>query len=117
MLMEGFNLDVLLYSLPTDMRKSINGLSILVHEELSRNPCSRGKVYVFCNRLRDKLKLLYWDGNGFCLLYKRLEKGRFQIPKDEEEVSLGVSELRWLFQGLDFKKLPKAAILSFTSYG
>ena len=83
MLMDAFNLEILLYNLPTDMRKSINGLSILVHEELSENPGCIGKVYVFCNRSRDKIKLLYWDGNGFCLLYKRLDKGRFRIPKNE----------------------------------
>ncbi len=72
MLMQPNTMKILLCTAPTDMWKSINGLYFLVDGELDENP-SCGTVYVFCNRIKDKLKILYWDGNGFCLLYKRLE--------------------------------------------
>jgi len=86
-----------------------------VDGELSENP-SCGAVYVFCKRVKDKLKILYWDGNGFCLLYKRLEKGRFKIPKDSLSLPISADELRWLMQGIDFKKLPKPNVLSIKTY-
>ena len=57
----------------TDMRKSINGLSLLVSEHLKLDPFS-GSIFVFCNKKKNMLKILYWDTNGFCLWYKRLEK-------------------------------------------
>jgi len=107
---------ILLCTTPTDMRKSIDGLCLLVDGDLGENP-GCGSVYVFCNRARDKLKLLYWDGNGFCLLYKRLEKGRFKLPPLGENLVLGLSELRWLLQGLNFKDVPKPQVLSVKTYG
>ncbi len=64
----------------TDMRKSINGLSIIVSESLSLDPLSQ-TWFVFCNKQRDKLKILFWDTNGFWLYYRRLEQGRFKWPK------------------------------------
>jgi transposase len=115
MLMQPNNLKVLLCTAPTDMRKSINGLCFLVDGELDENP-SCGTVYVFCNRVKDKLKILYWDGNGFCLLYKRLEKGRFKIPKEAHSLSINADELRWLLQGIDFKKMPKPKVFSVDKY-
>lgn len=84
----------------TDMRKSINGLSILVTDQLELDPLS-GHLFVFCNRKRDLLKILYWDRNGFCLWQKRLEKDRFQWPRSEREVlALHGHELTWLLDGL-----------------
>ena len=64
----------------TDMRKSINSLSILVSDQLELDPLS-GHLFAFCNRKRDIIKILYWDINGFCLFHKRLEKNRFQWPE------------------------------------
>ena len=64
----------------TDMRKSINGLSILVEQALDLSPFS-GDLFVFCNRQRRIIKILYWDRNGFCLWQKRLEKDRFKWPQ------------------------------------
>jgi len=64
----------------TDMRKSINGLSLLVESHLEMDPFS-GHLFVFCNRRRHMLKILYWDKNGFCLWHKRLEKDRFKWPR------------------------------------
>ncbi|WP_274519968.1 IS66 family insertion sequence element accessory protein TnpB [Halorhodospira sp. M39old] len=64
---------------PVDFRKSFDGLSVAVVEALGRDPLS-GELFVFRNRGGDKLKALYWDGQGFVLLYKRLERGRFVWP-------------------------------------
>lgn len=85
----------------TDMRKSINGLSILVEDSLELDPFS-GSLFVFCNRRRNIIKMLYWDKNGFCLWQKRLEKDHFKWPESKEEVfSISRRELGWLIAGLD----------------
>ncbi len=84
----------------TDMRKSINGLSILVAEQLELDPLS-GHLFAFCNRRRDIIKILYWDRNGFCLWHKRLEKDRFKWPETEDDVlNVHGNELGWLLDGL-----------------
>lgn len=116
MLIDPPGLEVLLYTPPTDMRKSIDGLCGIVAQEFRKNPGDRC-LYVFCNRSRDKLKVLYWDGNGFCLLYKRLEKGRFRLPAFESRASLSVSELRFLLQGFNVDLHPKQRHLSYSAYG
>lgn len=86
----------------TDMRKAINGLSIMVEQHLSRDPFS-GDLFVFCNRRRNMIKILYWDKNGFCLWHKRLEEHKFQWPQSAEEVvMIGPRELEWLLTGLDY---------------
>jgi transposase len=86
----------------TDMRKAINGLSIMVEQHLEKDPFS-GDLFVFCNRKRNMIKILYWEKNGFCLWHKRLEKHRFQWPRCAEEVvTIGPHELEWLLDGLDF---------------
>ena len=86
----------------TDMRKSIDGLAALVNSHFSLDPFS-SSLFVFCNRTRDKLKILHWDHNGFWLYYRRLEKGRFQWPvKGDSRIrSISRRELRWLLDGLD----------------
>ncbi len=86
----------------TDMRKAINGLSIMVEQDMSLNPFS-GDLFVFCNRARTIIKILYWDHNGFCLWLKRLEKHRFKWPISVDEVvTIGAKQLNWLLAGLDF---------------
>ncbi len=88
----------------TDMRKAINGLSAIIAGHVGLNPLS-GHLFVFCNRNKDILKVLYWDQNGFCLWTKRLEKGRFRWPGDAGEVlELGNRELAWLLSGLSIKQ-------------
>lgn len=85
----------------TDMRKSINGLSILVEQAMDLDPFS-GDLFVFCNRLRNIVKILYWDRNGFCLWHKRLEKDRFQWPHSADDlVNINQRQLQWLLSGLD----------------
>jgi transposase len=90
----------------TDMRKSINGLSILVEDVLMLNPLS-SHLFVFCNRNRDKLKILYWHNNGFWLFYRRLEKQRFIWPTCLEKTAIEITsrELLWLLEGLDISRV------------
>ena len=86
----------------TDMRKSINGLSVIVAEQLDLDPLSQA-WFVFCNKQRDKLKILFWDTNGFWLYYRRLEQGRFQWPQCHEypsAMSIETRQLQWLLSGL-----------------
>lgn len=85
----------------TDLRKSIDGLSVLVSEGFQLDPFSPS-LFVFCNRKRDKLKILHWEHNGFWLYYRRLEKGRFQWPevKEGDVVRVSQRQLQWLLAGL-----------------
>ena len=108
----------------TDMRKSINGLSILVADHLELNPLS-GHLFAFCNRKRDIIKILYWDRNGFCLWQKRLEEERFRWPvhlpplaSDRARppvVELTEEQLHWLLEGLDLKHLKPHRVLEYRS--
>ena len=101
------NLKVYFCLKPVDMRKSINGLSIVVQEDLDLDP-STGQLFLFCNRCRDKVKALYWDTNGFCLWYKRLEHGRFKIPKcTGDKIQMSMQELNYLLDGVDLNKLKR----------
>lgn len=97
-----------------DMRRSINGLSVLVEQGLALDPFAAA-LYVFCNRKRDKIKVLYWERNGFVLWYKRLEKHRFawSLPGDAEVVTLSGRELNWLLDGLDVFALRPHEEISF----
>lgn len=87
----------------TDMRKQSAGLSVLVEQVLQCDPFS-GSLYLFCNRRRNLMKVLYWDRNGFCLWSKKLEeKHRFPWPESEEAVrEIDEQQLRWLLDGIDF---------------
>jgi transposase len=99
----------------TDMRKSINGLSLLVEEQFSLDLFS-GSYFVFCNRRRDIVKILYWAENGFCIWLKRLEKDVFRWPESEQEVvEVSQTALNWLLQGLDVQQAHKRLSLSSVS--
>jgi transposase len=107
---------VYLANFTVDMRKSINGLSILVANHLKQNPTD-GALYVFCNRDRNKIKILYWDRNGFCLWYKRLEKERFKLPKEKDKVyALESQQLEWLLSGLDYMQLKAHKRLEYSVF-
>lgn len=85
----------------TDMRKSINGLSLLVQEEFELDLFS-GSLFAFCNRRQDLVKILYWAENGFCIWMKRLEKDVFRWPESEKEIlKMSQTALSWLLHGLD----------------
>ena len=97
----------LLYSKPTDMRKSFDSLSGLIREELLSNPCS-GDVYLFINKIGDKLKLLHWNGSSYTLYYKRLERGSFELPRYDKGVGvirLDYARLVLLIDGLSVKNI------------
>ena len=89
----------------TDMRKSIDGLAALVSTGFKLDPFSDA-WFVFCNRSRDKLKILHWDTNGFWLYYRRLEKGRFQWPKTGQTHPIPITrrQLHWLLDGLTLEQ-------------
>ena len=100
---------------PTDMRKQINGLSIIINDELNINVLD-GSFFIFCNKNRKRLKILYWDKNGFCLWLKRLEKDRFPWPKNKPEVlSIRIDQLNMLLKGIDFFNAHKS--LKFKEVG
>lgn len=101
MLMLSPNTRIFVATSHVDMRKSLDGLSLLVQEVLQQNPLS-GHLFVFLNRRSDKLKILYWDRNGFCLWYKRLEKYRFRLPKISGPVyTVNATELGMILEGID----------------
>ena len=101
MLNSGYFEKVYLATTPCDMRKSINGLSIMVKHEFNLDPFSSA-LFVFCNKSRNKLKLLFWQRNGFWLCYRRLEKGKFSWPADKNSgvITIETRELNWLLDGL-----------------
>jgi len=101
---------------PVDFRKSIAGLSVLVEQELELNPFGSA-LYVFINRQRDKIKVLYWHRNGFCLWLKRLETDKFAWPKDGESATqtIALQEFEWLLEGFDLWRNQPHKTLHFTS--
>jgi transposase len=94
----------------TDLRKHINGLFIVVKEEMNQKPES-GNLFLFCNRKRNLIKILYWDKNGFCLWLKKLEGLKFPWPKSgDESMELDRRKLLWLLQGVDFFNMHRELI-------
>lgn len=88
----------------TDLRKGIDGLAIMVQEHFELDPFSR-HLFVFCNRGKDKLKVLEWVGTGFWLHYLRLEKSRFQWPDGKKEaMAIDQRQFRWLLDGLSIQE-------------
>ncbi|RDH44057.1 IS66 family insertion sequence element accessory protein TnpB [Zooshikella ganghwensis] len=110
--------DVYLHREFVDFRKSINGLSMIVEANLQLSPFSTA-LFVFCNRRRDKLKVLYWDKTGFCLWYKRLEKAKFKWPKKHEQnaIHLTTEQFNWLLRGFDISQFKPHPSLEFTVAG
>ncbi len=90
---------ILAYRHPVDMRKSFNGLIALVQNVLGEDPLS-GSLYVFINRRKSYLKLVYWDRTGFCLFAKRLERGRFVLPGTSETFEVTEKAFRLILDGI-----------------
>lgn len=105
---------VYLHREPVDFRKSINGLAVLVEGGMGLSALS-GALFVFCNRKRDKLKILYWDRTGFALWYKRLEQDRFKWPRrlSEPVITLREDQLHWLLDGYDIARMQPHATLHY----
>jgi len=96
---------VFLYRLPTDMRKSFNGLVALTESALKQDPLS-GSFFVFVNRRRDRIKILYWGQTGFCIWYQQLQKGTYQLPaadvlEELETIEVTQSQLSLILDGID----------------
>ncbi len=88
----------------TDMRKSFNGLSLLVSDNFGLDPFS-GDLYAFCNRRRDIIKILFWNYSGFAVWHKRLERDRFHWPNSELEVlDIDAKQMSWLLAVLEINK-------------
>ena len=91
----------------TDLRRGIDGLAGLVQTRFKLDPFQNA-LFLFCGRRKDRIKGLYWEGDGFVLLYKRLESGSFQWPRNGEEArQLTAQQYRWLMEGLSVEQ-PKA---------
>ena len=91
----------------TDLRRSIDGLAAIVQAQLKIDPYSSA-LFLFCGRRCDRIKGLLWEGDGFLLLYKRLDNGKFQWPRNETEaLQLTPQQTRWLMEGLKIEQ-PKA---------
>lgn len=91
----------------TDLRRGIDGLVSLVQNSFRLDPFANA-LFLFCGHRVDRFKALYWDSNGFILLYKRLERGKYQWPRSESEVlSLSPRQFRWLLEGLSIDQ-PRA---------
>ena len=91
----------------TDMRKSIDGLATIIKLNLGMNPFTPS-LFLFCGKKCDRLKALFWEGDGFLLLYKRLENGMFRWPRTPEQARrISKQEFRWLMEGLAIDQ-PKA---------
>lgn len=91
----------------TDMRKQINGLSVLVEDQMGKDSGS-GSLFLFCSRNRKTLKCIYWDRNGFCMWQKKLEKDKFPWPMTEEDAEeIDFDKLKLLLDGIDFWKAHK----------
>ncbi len=108
-------LNFFLYAPPTDMRKGFDGLSGIVSGQLNRNPCN-GDVFIFVNRVRNKIKLLHWESGGFVLYYKRLESGTFEVPAEEgsKQVQIRWTDLALMIEGIKVEKYSLKKRFSFT---
>ena len=115
-MMPTYTTPIWLYPNPIDFRKQVDGIVILISDHLKLNPVS-GQLFLFRNRHANKIKVLWWDRNGFWLCYKRLEEGRLKFPEVSDPVlELTRDQLSWLLSGLDFTKqlqLPEVNATNF----
>jgi transposase len=102
---------------PVDFRKGVDGLAALVRETMSADPFD-GAIYVFRAKRADRLKLVFWDGTGVCLLTKRIEDGDFRWPKIADGVMrLSAAQLSALLEGLDWRRVRAKETLAPTLPG
>lgn len=92
---------------PADMRRSFDGLAAMTREIIGQEPTG-GHLFIFRNRLGDRIKLLYWDRDGFALWYKRLEKGTFHLPRNiEADYQIDPRDLAMMLEGVDLSHVKK----------
>jgi transposase len=104
---------VFLARTPCDMRKSFHGLVSLAESVLKKDPLS-GHLFVFINRRRDRIKLLYWGGTGFCIWYQQLQQGSYQLPEitdadSESGIEITASQLSLILDGIDLSSVRQRA--------
>jgi transposase len=93
---------------PVDFRKQAHGLAIIVEHVLKQNPITEKSLFVFTNKRRDAVKILYWDVTGFALWWKTLESEKFRWPKKVTgPMQIQAKELKWLLEGIDFTSIKK----------
>jgi len=89
---------------PTDLRKSIDGYALIIQEKFHLSPFT-SSLFMFCNKGKDKIKIIHFEDNGFWLYYKRLEKGKFKWPKNKDElITIDQRQFRWLLEGLSIEQ-------------
>lgn len=94
----------------TDLRRGIDGLASMVELKFALDPFQKNVLFMFCGRRNDRIKCLLWEGDGFVLLYKRLENGRFQWPRTQEEaLQITQEEFQMLMSGLSIVSTIKRA--------
>ncbi len=105
-----------IFRMPIDFRSSIDGLSNLIVNNIKQNP--QEGIFLFYNKGRDKIKCLSWHKNGFVLIYKRLETGRFYFSFNKEQGvnEMSIDELKWLFAGLEWQKMRDWRELSYDKF-
>lgn len=106
---QGLRVRVYLCTSTTDMRKGFDTLAVVVRDGLGCDPMS-GHLFMFVGRRRDRIKILYWDRDGYALWYKRLEKGTFRMPvakPDAASIELKASELAMLLEGIDLRSIKR----------
>jgi len=114
----GLGARIYLCTTPADMRKGFDSLAALVKDFLGQDPLS-GHLFLFVGRARDRLKILYWDTDGFALWYKRLEEGTYRLPiarPGEVGVEIKASELAMLLGGIDLRSLKRRKRLVLSAY-
>jgi len=92
---------ILIANKAVDFRRGVNGLSALVVEDMKQNPNSG--LYVFYNKRLDRVKILGWHNNGFVMIYKRLETGKFFIRAEKDNIKIDPEQLNWLLIGVDWR--------------
>lgn len=115
-MMEVGRIPVYLSTSAIDFRKGSDGLCMLISEQFKKDP--QLGFYVFYNRARDKLKILFWHLNGFILIYKRLERGRFHVEcsQDGQTVGLNSKQLEWLVMGVNWQLMSGRSMSLFKHY-
>ena len=108
--------DIYLHTGHVDFRKSINGLAAIIESDTDL-PLGSGALFLFTNKQRDKIKVLYWDKTGFALWYKRLENNKFKWPKKHELDTININEeqLHWLLRGFDINAMKAHNSIEFDS--
>ncbi len=88
-----------------DMRMSFDRLALFVSERMQKQVISSGGVYLFLSRCRSKIKILYWDGDGYAIWHKRLESGKYRVTRIDEQEEITAIDVEDLLRGTDFSRI------------